>query len=1315
MVLLRAGHNDATACGPAISRDHPEIMRITSNGDGTFAWPASWDDCSKTQEVTVDWSGTSFFEDFLAGLVNAAYFAFVDAPVAFATFGQVRLAETPNGGMLPTSAVSDVDGNGFTDFVFVQKRTAFDDPTLVVAYTPDPGIGAGEWIESDLNGDGHPGFVSIAAGSQPQVRSIAYRAQIPDPLRCFHERTPETCSHYYYRAEKLDPPRDPVTQSFLDPSIRGAWHIVDGLGNGRPSIVFVEGPHLLDLRGHFGTLVATYLPNSSGWSSTATVSTLPESDFDRREIWNVGEIRGDGSQGFLKLGQASGALRLATLLEANDGTWRESDERVAGDLGPLDPSSPVDVYWRFADVNGDDRTDLIHVTPTASGATVTTILNHGTEDWQANSRAIPLGGSDSPSPHWMVGDSNGDGLADLVHIQPADAQGVLSVVTALANGDGTWQTRQPVSIPLSTPSARAFGQWGLEDSNGDGTADLVRVSTGQGSATADVLRAFPSPGQYGADTADLGDAPAYNAWQTADMVGDGTRGLTEVDLTPSGLNVLSSQGPPRADLVSSVSNGIGGTADISFLPATVWRGDQQPACAVPAAVGWEAASVISVRTATTTSATTNSYACPTWDGPQHRLLGWADFTATRAPSPSTDGTSSVTHSHLTPECGEQTEQVRTLSARGERVREVDTAYDQTKDATSTECRPTRVQEIHCGVGCGSTTTTYLYDGYGNRIQQIESESAVDGGHTRSVQTSYNYAPALNLVDLPAVTTIFEGTPQLGAALARTMDCYDGDCNAAPTRGLLTEHQVLDVRTGQVSQSSTYAWDPLGNLVLTRDGNGNTTTTEYDPRHQLFPVQTVNALGATTTTQWDYGLGLPTSTTSFAGVQTHYSYDEFGRLQALAETGKPTINKEYLAFGDPSRQRVLTQVAGSGWSAQRFDGLGRVIIQEANDGSAPGYLNFARTTYADASDRVFTQGNWTSGAALDTDPPSVQPTIATLHYDSQGRLLSNTNSGNLAVSSFSYGAVPDAPPDTISSTDPSGHRKDEVYDLWGRVTQIRQQTSAGLFSENLEYDAADRLVNLRDPSGNVTHRAYTGAGQIAEETDPDRGRTTYSYDLVGNLRSFKRATAPAITFDYDALNRRVRQHVVGTSSSQDAVWTFGGPGQALLSAVSDSSAKGCPGTQSKSITFDVSARPEIISYCVAGRTESVGFAYDADGRVVAVQYPDRKTLLSYDLAGRIKAVGGVVSSVDYDASGQKTSIALQNGVSDNTYYDPSLDLVSADTVTRRGKVLDSQRYSYYPDGRLNTATSDPGPNPESFSYDSVGRLQSVAGQSQQTTH
>ena len=311
--------------------------------------------------------------------------------------------------------------------------------------------------------------------------------------------------------------------------------------------------------------------------------TQPVMQGDHQVVRNfkTADVNGDGRTDLIYMKNhyvkdGSGDIRsdiwIDTLLSNGDGTWDENyrpawhgyDAANPGETGADTPN------WQAMDVDGDGRTDLVHLYPAGQNLRISTILSSGDGTWSPLEPSQVAGVPTMMEPttagtlSWQQADVNGDGRMDLVRLMPLGKTGAL-VVSLLSGGDGiTWRReRQPISGSFLATDLR---RWLPADANGDGNTDLVRVnrtateldvhsllSMGNGSWAArkqpDALPAEPlsTAGSF-ADTA---------RWRAEDVNGDGRTDL--VHLLPLQAPAQTPGASPRTglriDTLMSIGNG----------------------------------------------------------------------------------------------------------------------------------------------------------------------------------------------------------------------------------------------------------------------------------------------------------------------------------------------------------------------------------------------------------------------------------------------------------------------------------------------------------------------------------------------------------------------------------------------------------------------------------------------------------------------------------------------------------------------------------------------------------------------------------------
>lgn len=242
-----------------------------------------------------------------------------------------------------------------------------------------------------------------------------------------------------------------------------------------------------------------------------------------------------------------------------------------------------------------------------------------------------------------------------------------------------------------------------------------------------------------------------------------------------------------------------------------------------------------------------------------------------------------------------------------------------------------------------------------------------------------------------------------------------------------------------------------------------------------------------------------------------------------------------------------------------------------------------------------------------------------------------------------------------------------------------------------YDAAGRLIEARDPDGNVTRNEYDSANMLISQTDPlgnqrrsiydRRGRpvrfidalgnaTANEYDGNGNVVAFINALGERTLFEYDGEDRLVRTR---TASGSSLTRTYDAAGRPAT--VTDGAG--------------VSLRYE---YDAAGNHTAT---YDSDDRVIeSIEYDDRDLPVA-----RVNALGAR-QQTEYDELGRVRRQTRADGGTETLTYDRN-DRPTA--YTDAGGRVWRQRYNL---DNLLTSITDPGNQTTRLDYDRANRLTSL---------
>ena len=173
-----------------------------------------------------------------------------------------------------------------------------------------------------------------------------------------------------------------------------------------------------------------------------------------------------------------------------------------------------------------------------------------------------------------------------------------------------------------------------------------------------------------------------------------------------------------------------------------------------------------------------------------------------------------------------------------------------------------------GTLLGTQIDEFKYDEWGNAVTAVTKRSDKTSVETKSAFENDDTQWLLGRLKQSIVTL----TGEDGATLTRRANFeYD------PLSGLVTK-EVSYAGTPQ-AVTTNYAYDKFGSTSGATTSAADITTrssrVEFDERGR-FPIRQINALGHTSSTEYDPVFGLPTKVTDVNGVFVTSDYDSHGR-------------------------------------------------------------------------------------------------------------------------------------------------------------------------------------------------------------------------------------------------------------------------------------------------------------------------------------------------------------------------------------------------------------------------------------------------------
>ncbi len=470
------------------------------------------------------------------------------------------------------------------------------------------------------------------------------------------------------------------------------------------------------------------------------------------------------------------------------------------------------------------------------------------------------------------------------------------------------------------------------------------------------------------------------------------------------------------------------------------------------------------------------------------------------------------------------------------------------------------------VGSYSQTTTTPIE---KHPEILEPARIVATSTTRTVNSQTYSAPSQKTVFdpntfLPTQTYADAGADgQMGQKMG---DDGQGHLNKAynyasfSTSGVATRSLIIGTNGAPSSGSTSYDGSTSGSLseswgynaedrtTSSTDANGITTIATYDTRGRVKSVKagsdpiitydypdersrTVTQSGISTSESWD-GFGRTTTRSRADGVVENYTYDQNGRVSAVAEVAAGT-----------SRSRSMT-----------YDGLGRPTLVAPSSGPSISY----------------------SYQAIGSD----SMTTTTL-----------TGTGTNAVST----SYQDMWGQVVKSIDPAGTITTAIYNGLGQATSVTinnvqtrtfQFNGLGLMTSRTEpetHTTTFSAFNAQGKPGTIT-QDKGGIGGGLNRT------LTMTYDGLGRLTAVSNGSADNSTFTFQGL-RLMNAATVSGGASSSTTYAYTGPNGRLSQEQSTP-----PGATSPFITsygYDGQGRMTSLTY-PSGRI--VGYGYDNQSRI-----------------------------------------------------------------------------------------------------------------------
>jgi RHS repeat-associated protein len=634
-----------------------------------------------------------------------------------------------------------------------------------------------------------------------------------------------------------------------------------------------------------------------------------------------------------------------------------------------------------------------------------------------------------------------------------------------------------------------------------------------------------------------------------------------------------------------------------------------------------------------------------------------------------------------------------------------------------------------------TLKTYIHGFYGN-VKEYENHGDVtDNTDNIKAEISYTYDIVQHFL-----------------AMVDEMNAYDYQNN------LLTNRIATYNPSGKPSSIGVYDGSNYATTEISYDQYGNTSfikypsdingdnlnyTFQYDPVLHTYPIQITDFWGHSSSTTYDYRLGLPLVVTDPTGNQMQFTYYVDGKLETVTgpkeiASGAPyTIhcdywtnqNTGYTDLWAVTRHYDPINIGNEFITSNINDGIGRTVqtkktatINGVDSVVISGRVDYDYYWRAVSASQPATEvlGNY-------TDFTAYTPTnLSTISYDVIDRPLTQTTSDNRTMT-YTYGFGSDAFAKTCfetSITDPENNTITQFKDARGLQTSVTAPLNT---TTKFTYSPLGQLMSSTDPENNTTSYKYDMLGRLTVRTHPDANNTLYTYDQVGNILTSQTAnlqqTGEYINYIYE--DCRLSEIQYPQNPELNVKYAYGTTGNETARLVLLEDASGLQSFSYGNIGEIVQNTRSFVMPHKNGLqaiTFEMRFEYDSWNRTKSITYADGEEVnYDYDNGGQLKAMHSnkstwnydFVYDIQYNKYGQRTLVDYANSIRTTYSYHPQnqrlIQLHAVDQIT--GDVVQDVQYGYDNADNITGVqkTADRGVNGQdyysisSYNYDDLYRL------------
>ena len=546
------------------------------------------------------------------------------------------------------------------------------------------------------------------------------------------------------------------------------------------------------------------------------------------------------------------------------------------------------------------------------------------------------------------------------------------------------------------------------------------------------------------------------------------------------------------------------------------------------------------------------------------------------------------------------------------------------------------------VDADNHTTTYSYDGDGNRLNETDDLSQGANPAHYSHQWSYNgNSKLLTTTDGLGRVTTNNWDPTTGL-----LDSVDDPSDRTITYGYDFAGEMDSRQATQASASDpvvSYSYNADGHPIAAADPTVGTTSYSYDPAGDL--IKAVEPGGRTTNFGYDTA-GRRTSLTYPDGRSIGYSYDNTGHVASITpqDVLADTFTGNNGAPVDPVKWIYI-----SGTTIQN---------NQATLALTPTRQSAQMLAFAPAAAEQSAAATYTF--ADDTNPQTFSvASRATTSGSYQVRITSNSSNAQIAKVDGS-GNVTNLASFTVP-VDTAAHRV--RIQVQGNTIKARvwdagtaEPTTWNATTTDTTYTAPGYVEILDTQTGTATTSVSIDNFTETNPTTPPASTSSYSYNPDGQLTGVALTGGANRTWHY-------------TNGQLDS-YTQTGIGIAVNDSLGYDSVGRLNNINSGATTYAYDLADQLTTE--VNGSSSTTYGYDGDGRRHTLDQGSTHLIYTYDQASQLKSIDNG-TTYTYDDAGRQLT-ATGPGFSNTSVYDKggrlsTLTATSGSTTTNESRTYD----------------------------------------------